>query len=224
MGFMTEQAARLLKPGINTIDEVLQEVWAVFNSDGPIVATSPMVVYQQNGQTPITTVVQPYPDMTSPPGVTTITQGGPLPTVPPFAPAPTIPGVPPVSFPSLPALPPLPPQPGMPPYPPPLPIIPPPPSVPGVPPTSPPTSPSPPVPPTSGGGGGGFSAVVLGQVGGNNYNCAIYSSTPVRPDIPIQLCRAANLNPAGIPLPVGLELPCVQVGDTFVIYPPFFVS
>jgi hypothetical protein len=231
MGMFEKQSRRLLRPGIKSVKQALQEVWAVFNTDDPIEINSPIVIQQNpSGQTPLTLLVRPNPDGSTPAPIQSYLGGPPLPAIPPFAQGTVYPP---------PGVPPNPPFVGMP--------------IPGVnahdglPGWVPraggdglaapgrdgsPAAPPPIVPYTTvpvGGGGGGttvinvtggntFDAVVVSKVSGSTYSCAItfFDGTTATAN-----CVARNVS-SGETLPAGLAALGQVIGGGYYIYPPVF--
>jgi hypothetical protein len=232
MGMFEKQSRRLKRPGITSVKQLAQEVWAVLNSTDPIEVTSPMVMYQNGGgQTPLTLMVHPNADGTTPAPIQSFLGGPPLPPIPPFAQGTVYPP---------PGVPPNPPFVGMP--------------IPGVNPhdglpgwnshagidgapaegtSRNPAAPPPIVPytqvpivPTGGGGttiinvtgGNTFDAVVVSKVSGSTYSCAItfFDGTTATAN-----CVARNVD-SGEVLPAGLAALGQVIDGTNYIYPPVF--
>lgn len=154
-------AARLLRPGINTTQDLAEELYAIANSKEPLRIERPLVVVGQDGVPPVTFVVPPDANGNATNTTITVVQGAPTPTPPGF---PTLPPYPTEYIP----LPP-PPFPGSPPPSPNSPLPPPPPNpVPGT---------SPQVIVGVGSGGGGLVGTVTAG-SGSSYTMNVYTGDP----------------------------------------------
>lgn len=224
MAFMLKQARRLLRPGIVTPEQILQEVFAVFASGDPIEMSSPLVMEPSGDNVaPLTIIMQPGPDGTYDNPIDVIGQGPPLdtdrvegtiPTVPPWT---GLPGY--VTDSSgtpreddrdgdVPQVPGSPPPPGVPPVPP------------FVPPPPPDTGDTDPSLSLGGGGGNAYRVTVGSQVSGSSYNCtSVDSAGNAGPTT----CEIENVD-ASATVPSGVKCPGVKAGSTLYAYPPAFVE
>jgi hypothetical protein len=231
MGMFKKQSRRLLRPGLQTVEQALQEVWAVLNSDDVIEIDSPVVFAQlPDPVPPITILLPPDPTGAYVQPIQVLGVGPPIPAIPDFA-GPVIPTIPPWT--GLPGVVTdagsgIPHQATIPPGVPPIPGTIPPTTVPPVPPVplgpphvlSPPPEELPVDPNNTGGGGGGgnaFTFEILSQVAGQTYSCSVRIGGATI----TQNCLAEAVDAAAV-VPNGTRGPGVLEGGVYYIYPPVF--